>query len=169
MDTSTLHLVRRGSSSLSGSSFFSLAKSDRMLVTSFRSAFTLIELLIVVAIIGILSALIMSAVVNAAQDSRTVVARQQQAVLQEALNSWIAANSSGTNTIQNARTLYGNASTSLAKLALIRDYLHSETYNHFTNYSTSSALKSEAMDKAGLYLQFSSWATNGYPTVNMLP
>ena len=61
--------------------------------------FTLIELLLVIAIIGVMSALIVSSVVNAASDSRDVIGRQQQVVLQEALNSWITANSSGTNSI----------------------------------------------------------------------
>lgn len=127
--------------------------------------FTLVELLLVIAIIGILSTLILTTVSNAAMDARTVVARQQQVTLQDALNSWVAANSSGTNTLQSARTTYANASTALAKLALLTNYLHPETYSHLTNYSSSSQIKSEAMTKVGVYLQFSSWGTTNYPIV----
>lgn len=127
--------------------------------------FTLIELLLVIAIIGILSTLIITTVTNATQDTRNVVARQQQVTLQDALNAWVAANSSGTNTLQNARTTYAAATTALDKLALLTNYLHSETYSHLTTYSTSSQIKSEAMSKAGIYLQFSSWGASDYPIV----
>lgn len=130
-----------------------------------RDGFTLIELLLVIAIIGILSTLIITTVVNASQDARTVVARQQQISVQDALNAWVAANSSGTNTLQSARTAYTSAGTALAKLALLSNYLHPETYSHLTNYSTSSQIKSDAMTKAGVYLQFSSWGTTNYPIV----
>jgi len=125
----------------------------------------LVELLLVIAIIGILSTLIITTVSNATRDTRSVVARQQQITLQDALNAWVAANSSGTNTLQNARTAYAGAGTALTKLALLTNYLHPETYSHFTNYSTTSQIKSEAMTKAGVYLQFSSWGTSNYPIV----
>ena len=127
--------------------------------------FTLIELLLVIAIIGILSTLIITTVTNAAQDTRNVVARQQQIALQDAQNAWVAASSSGTNTLQSARTAYASASTALSKLSLLTNYLHPETYSHLTNYSTSSQIKSEAMTKAGIYLQFSAWGTSNYPIV----
>ena len=130
-----------------------------------RGGFTLIELLLVIAIIGILSTLIITTVVNASQDARTVVARQQQISVQDALNSWVAANSSGTNSLQSARTAYSAAGTALAKLALLSNYLHPETYSHLTNYSTSSQIKSDAMTKAGVYLQFSTWGATNYPIV----
>jgi prepilin-type N-terminal cleavage/methylation domain-containing protein len=137
-----------------------------------NKAFTLVELLLVIAIIGIMSALIITSVTNAAQDSRSVVARQQQVTLQDALNAWVARSSSGTNTIATARSLYSGAGTASAKLALLSPYLHPETYSHFTNYSTSSQVRSEAMVKSGSYLQFSTWGTNAsnsYPSVQMLP
>lgn len=123
-------------------------------------AFTLVELLLAIAIIGILSALIVSTVTNAALESREVVARQQQVVLQEALGAWIAANTSGTNSLASARTAFNAASTQGAKLTLLRDYLHPQTYNHFTNFSTTNQIRSEAMQRAGRYIQFSAWASN---------
>jgi len=135
--------------------------------------FTLIELLLVIAIIGILSTLIITTVSNASQDARTVVARQQQITLQDALNAWVAANSSGRadsnsppNTLQTARTAYSNASP---KLALLSNYLDPSTYNHLTNYSvsTSTQVKSDAMNKIGVHLEFSTWTTN-YPIVNQV-
>lgn len=133
-------------------------------------AFTLVELLVVIAVIGIMGALILASVTNAAQDSRTVIARQQQVVLQEALNAWIASSSSGTNSLQDARSAYTSASTAMARLALLQPYLHSQTYSHFTSFSTTNQVRSEAMQRAGLYLTFSAWssATN-YPVVEMNP
>lgn len=135
-----------------------------------KGGFTLIELLLVIAIIGIMSALIVTAISNTSSDARTVLARQQQAVFQEALNAWISSASSGTNSLQDARTLYNNQATALAKLTLIQSYLDPSTYAHFTGNTTNAALlQSEAMRKEGSYLQFTSWATNAYPRVNMGP
>lgn len=130
--------------------------------------FTLIELLLVIVIIGVMSTLIITTVSNAAQDARSVIARQQQVTLQDALNAWIAGSSSGTNTLQTVRSNYTAASTALAKLALLTNYIHPETYSHLTNYSTSSQIKSEAMTRAGVYLQFSAWTTSNYPVVEMV-
>jgi len=127
--------------------------------------FSLIELLLVIAIIGILSALILTTVTNASLDARTVVARQQQVTLQDALNAWVVANSTGTNTLQNARATYTAAGTALAQLALLTNYLHPETYSHFTTYSSSGQIRSDAMTKIGVHLQFSSWGATDYPIV----
>ncbi len=60
-------------------------------------AFSLIELLIVIAIIGVMASMVVAAFSNATQDARRVVVLQQQAVLQEALNTWITRESSGVN------------------------------------------------------------------------
>lgn len=126
-------------------------------------------MLLVIAIIGIMSALIITAISNAANDSRGVIARQQQVIVQEALNAWISKQSSGTNSIANARSMYSAATTAQAKLVLMQSYLDQNTYDHFISFTSDSAkLQTEAMVQAGVYLQFSTWATNNYPRVNMV-
>jgi len=134
-----------------------------------RRAFSLIELLIVVAIIGIMVSMVIAAFSNAAQDSREVMAKQQQAVLQEALNNWIAKNTSGTNSLADARTLYAGQATGLLKLNnLIDDYLDPATLKHFQdNTPSGSDVRSEAMVKTSHYVTFSTWATNTYPKVEL--
>lgn len=141
---------------------------SRSLDHATTSGFSLVELLLSVAIIGIMSALIISSVSNAARDSRTVIARQQQVVLQQALNAWISAASSGTNSMASTQTAYGNAATATAKLALLRDYLQDSTYDQFIDNSTSSQIRSEALVNIGAYLQFSAWNATNYPTVQMI-
>ncbi|MDX2079767.1 MAG: type II secretion system protein [Terrimicrobiaceae bacterium] len=139
--------------------------------TGSRCGFTLIEMLLAIAIIGIMSALILASISNAAADSREVLSRQQQVVLQEALGAWIAANTSGTNSLASARTRYTAATTQTAKLALLQEYLHPQTYSHFadSNYTTSSQIRTDAMSKAGRYVQFTAWTTTNTPTVELLP
>jgi len=123
------------------------------------SGFSLVELLIVIAVIGILSALIISAISNATDDSRFAVARQQQVVLQEALNSWIAAQSS----VAEAQSVYA---TNGNKLSLITAYLRNESPGGGVLFSNNSgAVSSEILDKVDKRLQFSGWTTNAYPSI----
>jgi len=132
-----------------------------------RSAgFTLIELLIVIAIIGVMSSLVLTIVSNAALDARRTVAYQQQVTLQDALNAWIAQQSSGTNNLASARTNYAAASTAAQWLDLLsNNYLHESTYQHLKSNSTGTQIRSEAMIKAGMSLQFTTWSATNYPTV----
>lgn len=132
-----------------------------------RGGFTLVELLLVIAVIGIMSALIISSVTNAARDSRLVVARQQQAVLQEALNAWITAASGGTNSLLAARTAYNSAGSASAKLELLRDYLQPSTYDQFSQNSSGGSVQTDAMKTANVSLGFSAWSGSAYPTVEM--
>lgn len=148
--------------------------TDRLKVMKVRKksnrspvAFTLIELLLVVAVIGILSALVVTSVSNSAEDARLAIARQQQAVMQEALTAWISANSSGPNaSLASARTTYNDAT---AKLTLLGNYLDPLTLAHLDDYtSADDKVQSKAMAKVGKQLQFSTWTLSNYPTVNMV-
>lgn len=131
-----------------------------------KSGFTLIELLLVIAIIGVMSTLIITTVSNAAADARRTLAYQQQVTLQDALNAWIAAQASGTNTLSNARALYNGASTAAGWLNLLsNNYLHDSTYRHFLSNSSGALIQSEAMVKSGMSLKFTTWTATNYPTV----
>ena len=50
--------------------------------------FSLVEVLVVIAIISILATLVINSFSNAAHDSREIMARQQQAVVQNAVSNW---------------------------------------------------------------------------------
>jgi len=140
----------------------------RWLLPYKQSGFTLIELLLVIAIIGVMSSLIITTVSNAAADARRTLAFQQQVTLQDALNAWIAANSSGTNTLSSARAFYnsniGSAANALNNI-LSNNYLHNSTYQHFLSNSSGTQIKSEAMVKSSMSLRFTTWTSSNYPTV----
>ena len=132
-----------------------------------RSGFTMIELLIVISVIGIMSALIISAFSNAAQDTRRVVARQQQAAVQNAVNAWVTSKSSEDG-LTAARTAYNAGTTSLGRLNLVGGYLNDSTLTHFTSITTNNnEVKSAALSKTGQYLELSTWADGSYPKVEL--
>ena len=132
-------------------------------------AFTLIEMLIVLAIIGVLAAIIISQVANATYESRRIVARQQQVVLQTAVSSWIM-QSTTTQPISAVRTAYNAATDSKARLALVGGYLDPDVYAHFMSQTTDATkVQSDAMKRAGKWIELPQWASGSYPRVNLLP
>jgi prepilin-type N-terminal cleavage/methylation domain-containing protein len=142
-------------------------QSGKIVWRSSGKGFTLVEMLLVIAIISVLSALVITTVSNAGGDSRRIVARQQQAVLQEALNAWIARTSMGTNGLAGARAAYNGQASAAGKLALLSSYLDSATYSNFSTNS-GGALQTEDMKKVGISLTFSTnWTTANYPQVLM--
>ncbi len=149
--------------------------------------FSLIEVLLVLAIISIMAALVINAFSNAAQDSRNVMARQQQATLQSAINNWTSAqigrrlsvDTDGDTTpdtlleitVARARDMYNfetwwtatptNKRTAVQRLQLVADYLDDDTYQHFADNSPAadtSKLSSAAMRKTGQWLELPDWA-----------
>lgn len=127
----------------------------------------MVEMLIVIAVIGIMSALVISTFANAAQDTRRVVARQQQAAVQNAVNAWVN-NVSQQHSLAQARTLYNLAASSKGRLQLVRTYLDESTYSHFIhNTASDGEVKSAALSKTGKYLLLGAWETNSYPKVEL--
>jgi prepilin-type N-terminal cleavage/methylation domain-containing protein len=130
-------------------------------------AFTLVEVLIVIAVIGIMSALVISAFSNAAQDTRRVLARQQQAAVQNAVNAWVNSVSQ-TQGLGQARNLYNLAATSRGRLQLVQAYLDEATLSHFlSNTTVNNEVKSAALAKTGQYLFLDTWVANSYPKVEL--
>ena len=133
-----------------------------------KKAFTIVELLIVIAVIGIMSALVISSFSGAAQDTRRVVARQQQAAVQSAVNAWVTSTST-TAGISGALSLYNTAGNSMARLNLVSRYLDDSTVAHFTlNSGAGGAVKSVALKKIGQQIDLPTWSSSSYPKVELV-
>ncbi len=128
----------------------------------------MVEMLIVIAVIGIMSALVISAFSNAAQDTRRVVARQQQAAVQNAVNAWVN-KVSQTQGLSQARTLYNLGGTSVGRLQIVGSYLDDSTLRHFLDNSkaNNNEVKSAALLKTGQHLLLDAWNANSYPKVEL--
>ena len=127
-----------------------------------REAFSLVEILVAILVIGIMAAFVVPQIRNARKASEVAIARQQQAELQVALGNWIASASSGPGGLAAARTAYaGN------KLELISDYLQASTLDSLTGAGNS--VTSDALEGAGASLQFSAWTGSSGPVVEWVP
>jgi prepilin-type N-terminal cleavage/methylation domain-containing protein len=139
-------------------------------------AFTLVEMLLVVAIISVLAAMVISNFSNASQDTRAVVARQQLAVVQEAVNHWVnheigRVTTSGTpgKTVNQVMTSYNGASTTTTRYNLFKSYLDDSTQTSLEVDTSSGHITSQAMRDVGMYLTLPDWAASSYPKVHLLP
>jgi type II secretory pathway pseudopilin PulG len=159
---------------------------DRRL--SFRpwAAFTFVEAIFTIAVIGIMSALAVSAISNGARDANRILARQQQAAVNEALTSWVMSQTRVGSTAQvrslkNLRTQYNALGTSLARFNLLvpnpssadpnvrNGYLDKTTTDHFLEHtSNSDRLQTKAMKGSGQYLALPVWQEGGFPTVELV-
>lgn len=119
-----------------------------------------LELLLVVAVLGVLAALLMPYVSPMRGAASTQVARQQQAELQTALGSWIAAASAGPGGLAAARNAYNSTGS---KLGLLQSYLQPATYAAFSG--AGSSVSSAALTACGASLQFSAWGIESPPVV----
>lgn len=127
----------------------------------------MVEMLIVIAVIGIMSALVISSFSNAAQDTRRVVARQQQAAVQNAVNAWVNSVSQSQG-LGQARNLYNLAGSSKGRLQLVQTYLDEATLAHFlANTTNNNEVKSAALSKTSQYLLLDTWDAASYPKVEL--
>jgi prepilin-type N-terminal cleavage/methylation domain-containing protein len=145
------------------------------------SGFTLIEALMTMAIIGVMTALVVSAFSNAGTDSAKIVSRQQQAAIQAAVNAWVNGDANRTDvinsttgtgklrTIAEIETTYNNASTALARLQLVQGYLDASTASYLISSTTNSAkITSDALNTTNQYIAMPNWtSTTVYPQVTL--
>ena len=124
---------------------------------------TLIELLIVIAVLAVLATLLIPYISPMQRATHETVARQQQVALQTALGNWISATSSQPGGLAGARSAYIGASS---KLALLQSYLQPATYTALT--ANGNNVTSAALSGAGASLQFSDWGVGATPTVNWI-
>ena len=139
-----------------------------------RKGFSLVEALLTIAIMGVLTSLVVSVVSTATQDASRMVARQQQAAVQSAVQAWASSQTRdpGTGQIvsqESIRADYNSRSTSLARLNLVAGYLDNVTANHFlTTTTNSSAIESDALNTASQHLELPNWDQSSYPQVNLV-
>jgi prepilin-type N-terminal cleavage/methylation domain-containing protein len=149
-----------------------------MSTKSLQRAFTLVEMLLVVAIISILAAMAISNFSNASRDSREVVARQQLAVFQEAVNHWVnyqvghVTTSGGTGkSIFQVKTAYNATATASARFALFQNYLDEATRTapNIAVDDSTGRVTTQSMRDVGKYLMLPDWQSDSYPKVQLLP
>lgn len=126
-----------------------------------RAGMSLVEVLLVVALLGIVASLLIPYISPVRGSASQQIARQQQAQLQTALNNWVVATSGGPGGLAAARTAYTGT-----KLALLQNYLQTATYANLSG--NGDTVTSAALDGANAYLQFSSWSTGQQPTVQWI-
>lgn len=141
--------------------------------TSFRSrsGFTFIELVIVIAVIGIMSALAISQFAGSANDGREILARQQQGTISTALNAWITAELDHNTTVGDVRATYNTEANSADRLELFKDYLDVDTYDHIILHmglASTNEIMTDATRKLSWHINLPDWADGSYPKVDLV-
>lgn len=141
------------------------------------TGFSLVEGIFTIAIIGIMSSIVVAAISNASRDANRIVARQQQAALNGALNAWVMGSlrvEDGDNRgqvlgLEDVRSQYNASPTSLSRLLLLspdlgEGYLDEATRAHFLEHTTNSnRIESSALKLAKQHLTLPTWETGEFP------
>lgn len=152
--------------------------------------FTFVEAIFTLAIIGIMASLAISAISNGARDANRVVARQQQAAINEALVAWVMGQmrvrsgnveTAQVQSISNIRATYNVISTTLARFNLLvpnpsssdpgtrAGYLDKTTADHFLEYTTNTdRLNSAALEGAKQYISLPNWQDGDFPRAELV-
>lgn len=159
----------------------------RLQRTSTRGhGFSFVEAIFTIAIIGIMSSLVVSAISNASRDAHRVMARQQQAAVQSALTAWVMSQSRVGSTAQvrgleDIRNSYNALGTTSARFNLLVPnpsspdpsvrvgFLDPTTADHFLDYTTGTdQLKTGALENAKQYLSLPTWQSGDFPRVELV-
>jgi type II secretory pathway pseudopilin PulG len=152
-----------------------------------RLGFSFIEAIFTIAIIGVMSALVVSAISNASRDAHRVMARQQQAAVQSALTAWVMAqgrvgSTAQVRSLENVRTSYNALGTTSARFNLLvpnaaspdpnlrAGFIDQTTADHILDYTGSSTdkLKSAALENAKQHLALPTWQSGDFPRVDLV-
>lgn len=139
--------------------------------------FSLVEAIFTIAIISIMSSIVVAAISNATRDANRIVARQQQATLNSALNAWVmgsmrvasGANEGQLRSLEDVRSEYNSQGTSLARLLLIAPnatsgYLDETTRSHFIDYTNNSGrIESSALEAGNQHITLPTWVSGEFP------
>lgn len=140
------------------------------------AGFSLVEALLTIAIMGVLTGLLVTAVSNASRDTSRTIAKQQAAAMQNAVNAWATSGSNMRSpttgqlqSVESTRATYNAASTTSARFNLIKSFLDDSTADHFlANTSNTDKLQSEALINAKQYLRLEDWGAASYPKVSIV-
>lgn len=148
--------------------------------------FSFVEAIFTIAIIGIMSSLVVSAISNASRDAHRVMGRQQQAAVQSALTAWVMAqtrvgSTAQVRSLESVRTTYNALGTTSARFNLLvpnpsspdpnlrAGFLDQTTADHFLDYTTGTdRLKTAALENAKQYLSLPTWQSGDFPRVDLV-
>jgi prepilin-type N-terminal cleavage/methylation domain-containing protein len=170
-------------------------QANRSLRKRLRRAFTLVELLLVVAIISILAAMVISHFGDASLGAKNVVAQQQLAVWQSALNNWVNSKigkidttiePNGSQISINTLANYYNGLTRHQRFLLLTGknldgtaaaspgYLEGMTADHFITTineagagATTAKIYSGALKQTNQWLELPQWNATSFPQVKI--
>jgi prepilin-type N-terminal cleavage/methylation domain-containing protein len=138
------------------------------------SAFSLPELVLTLAIIGLLAGMVVNSFSNLQSDSSRMIARQQQKTLQNAVDAWVASETrSDTDgsviSLETVRSEYNSRGTTKARFNLAGPYLDDGTFKHFDESSVNSGkIQSDALKRIKHHLTLDTWGATTYPKVLMV-